>query len=645
MPATGRGDLWPVAGRNVPLDEGGPTDVPFERFESHWIERPIIERFELIVERHGDKIAVDDGSRHLTYLDLMRASGSLASRINTLDVPPGPIAALVPNGALVPVAALACLMLGRPFVPIDCNYPSARREQIMGEAGVRALLVDHVGVGVPKKFAAIPQIDLTSTLAADGFAKAAGAPAEAPAVILYTSGSTGRPKGICINQRSISHRVAEFTNSCHLNPDDRIILLGTAGTVTGIRSIFGALLNGATLFISDPLRTGMNGVLRRFRQERITICKTIPTLFRELMNAAEATDAFANLRVIRLGGESIHARDIALIRTVLPPSCHIQIGYGLTEVGTVFQWFLPNDWTPDGPRVPCGYPMPDHSIWLAREDDTRSSRGEVVVKSRYLALGVWQNGSLQQGPFREDRDDPSSRVLQVGDLIQLREDGLAELVGRKDRQVKIRGLRVHPTEIEVALCRCDNVAEAVVTARPDDESGASLVAYVVPSRPAAASFASDLRVALAAFLPGYMHPHQIRIVPKIPLLPNFKLDMVALDRLDEPALATRFVQERSDTTAAGNHQVMLAIASAWTQVPGLQSLAENVRWQDAGGDSLKKLRLWVRIERALQVQLPYEAFDDQATPGEIATVVERALAAAERKASGPPSMVRRTRAQ
>jgi acyl-coenzyme A synthetase/AMP-(fatty) acid ligase len=626
-----------IAVGSASLDEGGPADVPFERFGDDWVERPIFERFEYIVERHGSRTAVDDGLARYTYRELMRACVHLALRIDALVPPQAPVGLLLPNCALVPIAALACLAVGRPFVPMDCNFPALRNEQIMTEAGMQALLIDSASTDATSIAASVPQIDIASSLTAGADdARAPIAAAIGPAMILYTSGSTGRPKGTCHDQRLISHCVAQLTNSCHLNPDDRIVLLSTAGTVVGIRNIFAALLNGAGLFIADPRSIGINGVLHTLQYQRITFCNVVPTLLRELVKAKEAKRSFADLRVVRLGGESIRARDIALFRTILPASCHIQLSYGMTETASIFQWFAPPNWAPDGPRMPCGYSVPGQSVWLAPEDDAPSSRGELVVKSRNLALGFWQDGCLQRGPFKQDPDDSSLRILHTGDLVEIREDGLVEIVGRKDRQVKINGLPVNPGEVEDALCRCDAVSEAVVTARPDEEGAVRLTAYVVPSHPAGASFVTDLHAAVASHLPAYMRPTRIRIVSKIPLLPRYKPDVAALEQLAESIAVASDMGENPQAPTAASHRVTDAVSQAWIRLFGQQSFEANMPWYQTGGDSLKKLRLWLDIEKALGIRLPLEAFDDRATPAEIAASVETALAASRRYVATEP---------
>ena len=625
MLVSGGRDPILIAANTLPLDDGGPAGVRFERFTDDWIERPVFERFEYIVKRYGEKIAVDDGLARYSYHELVRASAQLARRVDAHAPPHAPVGILLPNCALVPIAALACLAAGRPFVPLDCDFPALRNEQIMAEAGLGALIVDASNANETRSVTSVPQIDIASALANDaGDAKVSIAVAGGPALILYTSGSTGRPKGTCHDQRSMSYCVAQLTNSCHLNADDRIVLLNTAGTVVGIRNMFAALLNGAGLFIADPRSIGIHGVLRTLQYQRITFCNAVPTLLREFLKAKDAKP-FANLRVLRLGGEAIRARDIALLRSILPSSCYIQLSYGLTESASILQWFAPATWSPDGSRMPSGYSVPEQSIWLAQDDGAPASRGELIVKSRYLALGYWQNGSLQQGSFEQDPDDPSLRILRTGDLVHLRDDGLMEIVGRKDRQVKINGLPVNPAEVEDALCRCDGVSEAVVISRRDQDV-ATLIAYVVPSRPAGESFVRDLRTAVAGHLPGYMRPAHIRVVDKIPLLPRFKPDIAALEQLEGSVAATTDIGENSEAVSVQSRRIKDAVSQAWVRVLGQQSFEANLPWYQTGGDFLKKIRLWLEVEKALGIRLPFEAFNDRATLNDIAANVEKAMA-------------------
>src|SRR5262249_47578696 len=159
-------------------------------------------------------------------------------------------------------------------------------------------------------------------------------------------------------------------------------------------------------------RIGINGILRRFQEGQVTICLIVPALLRALINLTDAEGALSELRVIQLGGETVYVRDIEMARSVLPKACQIQIGYGSTEAaGLICSWFVPTNWVADGPRIPCGLPLSGHSVWVTQDDGSSSRTGELVIKSRYVALGFWQNGCLQRGPFEQDTADLSSRIL------------------------------------------------------------------------------------------------------------------------------------------------------------------------------------------------------------------------------------------
>jgi non-ribosomal peptide synthetase component F len=413
------------------------SDAGGEAFDDSWIDCPIFARFEVIAERYPEKIALDDAVLCLTYRDVQQAAHHLAHRVE-VAVPVGrAVGIYLPNSALFSIAALACLAAGRVFVPIDQNYPSERNDQIIKEAAPAAIIVDHSEGTTCPSMAAIHHLDIASSLNQKRNDKFLfRRQVDGPAVVLYTSGSTGRPKGICNDQRAILHRVIDFTKTCGLNVNDRFVLLSSPGTIAGIRDTFAALLNGASLYIADPYQLGMNGILCVLREHGITICYAVPALLRELLQLSMAKQAFNDLRIVRFGGDRILADDITLCRTVLPKSCRILIGFGLTEVPTIFQWFVPPDWKPDGPTVPCGYPSPDISVSLLAEGGATAARGEaaeVIVKSRYVALGTWQNGQLHSESIETDPDDPAARVIHTADMVRMRDDGLVELVGRKDR--------------------------------------------------------------------------------------------------------------------------------------------------------------------------------------------------------------------
>jgi len=583
-----------------------------------------MERFKVIAERHPNKIAVDDGTIQLTYSQLERAATHLASRIDANVAPSASVGILIQNNSLFQIAALACLSVGRICVPIDLNYPIDRIEQISREAGLAAVVTGHADpvLNAPPH---LPQLDIATSLEATDHTTIHLSPADQPAVVLYTSGSTGVPKGICNDQRSISQRVAQFTNACHLNLDDRLILLSSPGTIAGMRDSFAALLNGATLYVADPRRLGISGVLGVLEKEQITVCYAVPAFLRELLSAVNAARACRFLRIVRLGGDVALSGDIALCRAMLPPSCHLLIGYGSTEAPTTFQWFVPRDWNPNSSRVPIGYPVPDVSTTLVNEDGEPAAAGELAeleVRSAYVALGLWQGGRLLSAS-QSLRDGATDRVMRTGDILRMRKDGLTELIGRNDRMIKIRGRRVDPGEIEDVLRSCDEVADSAVVRIGDDERP-TLVAFVVVKNRDSESVTNKLWVAISTRLPQYMQPARLRFIDAIPRLPGHKPDLPALAKLENGLLSRDSGSRIADARRADGlpSRIEHAVMNAWSKVLDQRSFEANLPWDKAGGDSLNALRLWFLIEEALGISLPLDVLDLSATPEELVAAVK-----------------------
>jgi amino acid adenylation domain-containing protein len=635
----------------VPLDYDGPVEVAFERFDERWVERPIAERFEAMAQRYGNRVAVTDGIRRFTYAQVRAHVHALAREIVRHAAGDGPVGILLPHNATFPVAALACLAAGRAFVPVDLKYPAARIEAIMREANFAAVILDAASEAAGRMPAAMPRVDIHTTPDAANASNAvidlpAGASGpDQMAVILYTSGSTGKPKGICNNQRALLQRVAEATNSCHINPDDRILLLSSPGTIAGEREMFAALLNGAALHVTDPQLDGVHSVLQTMTEARITLCYAVPSLLRMLLRLPGARQAFAHLRVVRVGGDITLASDLALFRDVAPSGCRFFASFSSTETPAVFQWFVPHTWQAAGPRVPIGYPRPGIDFAVVGEDGQPAppgEAGELVVRSRYLALGQWQEGRLVPGPFATDPHDPAMRILHTGDLVRQCGDGLWELFGRKDRQIKIRGQRIDAGEVEAALRSCAQVADVAVIARRSGEEVVALAAFVAPEgtldEPGKTQLFATLKQRLGERVPSYMHPADIRILETIPQLPGFKPDIRALEALDRSLLDAARSERRpvarpapAAAAATGTERVRDAVRYAWSIVLGAKSYEADQSWDETNGDSLKAIELWFYIEDKLGFKLPLDAVDENTRPSGLIKAIDDYLAGGVRQ--------------
>jgi acyl-coenzyme A synthetase/AMP-(fatty) acid ligase len=353
---------------------------------------------------------------------------------------------------------------------------------------------------------------------------------EAPLFVAFTSGSTGRPKGVAAGGHYGGISLGQFIAKYHLNSSDVVLNLASL-SVGGSRDAFAALSSGALMRICD-IRGGLGEILRVMGEEGVTILSFIPTALRMVLGVEGADHAFRHLRILDLHGEQILASDVALFRTKLPPTCQISITMGSLEAGAVFSWFV-DDTKIEGASAPVGYLLPGRQVALlddAGQSVSPGETGELIVRGP-MALGAWRSGALTAGPFLPDPDDPLSRIYPMRDLVRQRSDGLFEFVGRKDRQIKIRGQWADLGEVEAALRGIETVTDAVVISARRDGEGDRLVAFLVLEDDAVQPTLGAVRKHVAADTAEHMAPAEVHFLPAIPRLPNFKPDLVRLDQI------------------------------------------------------------------------------------------------------------------
>jgi len=594
-----------------PLDWNGPTSRIFTRFRVEDLDREIIGHLEGVTRRHRDRVAVSDSETSLSFAELWEGLSGLAETI-TAETNPGDLIGIVlPTCSMFPIAILACLAAGRPFVSVDPHYPSNWLSQVLKDARPALIIGREDGLrGIDTGEPAARVIDLTRL--PQGTRKG-WRPTELgmdePACVVFTSGSTGRPKGIVNSQRNLLQRAFQSINAAHVNAEDRFLTLAALWTIVGVRDLITALLAGASVHLLDPQRSGAREILNVIRAEAITILFAFPALLRSVIayGGERAGDA---LRLVRIGGDTTLWSDIDLLRAWLVPEAAIQLIYAATEA-PMMQWFVNDACRADDARIPIGYPLPGNHLALIDEYGRNTLPGEVgelVVASRYVALGLWVDGRCSPGSI-ESHGTPPCRLFRTGDLVRQRPDGLLERLGRKDRQVKIRGTRVDLDGLEAALCQHPLVRDVAALARQASKTSnadgeVNLVAYVCPRDMTTEGLLDDLKELMRS-APPPMRPRRFYLAHKIPRLPSSKLDLCALMAMDE----VNVQHERATASAAAEagpadgDAIARTVAQVWREVLQTPVGGTEDDFFEVGGDSLKAITFMMDLERALGMEL------------------------------------------
>lgn len=479
----------------------------------------ITSRFADFVASQPEALAVASGSVRWTYGALGDAVAALAERIGVHGDPDSAVALVVPHGAPLAIGVLAAARLQRAAVIVDPRMPEERRDAIVSDAGA-AVVVTLEGAD-----AATP---LTVTGCDRGNWKrlehARIQPPDRAGLVLYTSGSTGAPNGVVYSERAILDRVVDRDRFA-LGPGDRVGIFGGAGM-----NLFRALLRRAALCSWDVERDGLVGVAKWIARQEITVLHCLPTFFRRLTDSWELPLDLPRLRFVSLTGEPVMRRDVERFRRCFPSTCVLLNGLGTTEAGTFCQAEIGDGTVLDGDLVPVGRAVDGVDVLVCDEAGRALPAGEVgeiVVRGALLAAGYWQRPVLEANRFGRDSYGHGPRRYRTGDLGRFAADGSLVHLGRRDHQVKVRGVRVEPAEVEAALLRHPAVRQAAVGGHTEGEGEARLIACVATAEPRD-DLAAELGRFLRTRLPSALVPDGWTFVDALPLLPGGKVDRRAL---------------------------------------------------------------------------------------------------------------------
>jgi amino acid adenylation domain-containing protein len=585
-------------------------------FKDEALEETIPGRFEQYVRRYPDWIAFKTRRKTLSWDALNRAANRVARTVlGTFQNRERPIALLVDQESSI-VAGMGVLKTGGFYVPLAPSHPRARNNYIFTETEAALILTDRNHLVLATELAQtnyqIINIDeLDPGLSTENL----GLPIspDAFAYIAYTSGSTGEPKGVVNTHCRVIHGIGH-DKRFKLGPADRFTNVGSSES-----NAFYALLSGAGSFPWYVKEEGLAHLADWLVQEEITVYRSGPRVFREFVSTLTGKEEFPKLRAINLAGEPMRRDDVELYKKHFSSDCLLINTLGIREVGPFRVYVIGKDTEIIGEIVPVGYAMPDKEVLLLDNDGQKvgfNQVGEIAVRSRYLSMGYWRRPDLTKAKFLPDPESGDRRIYLTGDLGRMSLDGCLRHLGRKDFQIKIRGLRVDVSEVEKALANHPGVKEAIVTSRQDPSGDAQLVAYFVPSSHLAPTV-SGLRNFLQGKLPDYMIPSAFIKLDAIPLTStgSGKVDRRALPDpgKERPDLDTPYVAPRTP--------VEEEVAKIWTKILALNLVGIHDNFLELGGHSLAATRVVSHVLKTFQVEIPLRSLFEAPTVAEMAAVI------------------------
>ena len=589
--------------------------------------------FEEQARRTPTAPAIIFGDASLSYDALNRRANRLARRLQKFGVTRDlPVGICLERSFDMVIALLAILKAGGAYVPLDPSYPTERLMLMIENTGTPLILTNsRLGPRChpePRKLSGSEDLTKSPSVLCldededdeeDENDLRIESRAEDLAYIMFTSGSTGTPKGVAIPHRGVV-RLVKGTDYASFSADETFLQLAPLSFDASTFEIWGPLLNGGRLVMMPPAPPTLAEIGEAIRAHSVTTLWLTAALFNAMVD--ERLVDLQPLRQLLAGGDVLSVPHVRKVLRGLTKTRLIN-GYGPTESTTFACCHTILSEAPLQGPVPIGKPIANTTAHILDENlqpVAVGAVGELHLGGDGLARGYWRRPELTAEKFIADpfSQESGARLYKTGDLARWRADGVIEFLGRADNQIKLRGYRIEPEEIETALKQQPHVRDSAVIVREDTLNDKRLVAYVVCEATAAASFdQSALLAALKKTLPDYMVPTAIVPLPALPCTPNGKLDRRALPA---PAASVNFVPAKTPLEKK--------LAAIWASVLEVDRVGVSDNFFDLGGHSLVALRLVNQLREVLGEHLSLVVLFEAPTVAAMAHLLQSTYPAA-----------------
>jgi amino acid adenylation domain-containing protein len=555
-------------------------------------------------QANADRTAIESDGGTISYAALFHAANRITRYLLNRQLENGRVGVLLDGKADIITAMIGVMNARCTFVPIDPLLPHNRLESMLASLKLDALIDGNTDLGeedsTPLRY---PAFD-----------------AEDSVYIYFTSGSTGKPKGIVGKNKSLLQFIQWEISRFGIDASARCSQFISPYFDAFLRDVFVPLCTGGTICIPPEEEDFLSPekIIAWLNTARISMIHCVPSLFRNISNGNLSGADLAQLRHVFLSGEKIIPAELAKWYGTFGDRVQLVNFYGATE-STMIRFYYPI--RPEDTslaKIPIGTPIADTAYLVTKDGQAPCDLlvpGELYIISDYLSKGYLDAPELNEQKFVTlSTADGEKAAYRTGDIARVMLDGNIELMGREDRQVKLRGIRIELDEVELVMLQSQLLSAAVVIKHTVDELNESLAAFVVPQAGAAADgpLTGRLQLYLEAHLPAYMLPSAIIEVEELPLLRNGKTDLKKLagllqaDEIVEPATLTE-----------------LKVQAIWKEILGEKKISTEESFIRAGGNSLSTMRLIARIYKEFNVRISLAELFNNLTIKSQAALIDR----------------------